>query len=222
MADLKNIDSLDLLKELSRRGGHPGAVADAVLLCARKSEDYNQGMGHADIHSVDRSSYFPFGAVSHAQMLHTKAQRFNSLVQRVMRGEEPNYEGLRDTALDIINYAGFAAADRRLAQTKLNPCGFSDADRRFVVPDEDDLPRPSQAWSPGVQLEAAAGGPRIPCSARELELEQLLLWVMGYDVQLSGLPDFHVACEAPIGRYAWRYAWRTALRAKLESMGMKL
>lgn len=104
------ISSMEILEELKNRGGHPGALAEAALLCARKSADYNQGMGHLDIHNVDRSSYFPFGAVSYAQMLHTKAQRFNSLVQKQMNGGEPNFEGLRDTALDIINYAGFFVA----------------------------------------------------------------------------------------------------------------
>ena len=110
---LVEVSSEDLLGELQRRGGHPGALAEAAMLCARKSADYNQGMGHLDIHAVDRSSYFPFGAVSYAQMLHTKSQRFNSLVRKQMDGGEPNFEGLRDTALDLINYAGFfiAAAD---------------------------------------------------------------------------------------------------------------
>lgn len=109
---LAEVSSVELLEELARRGGHPGAVAEAVLLCAKKSADYNQGMGHDDIHSVDRSSYFPFGAVSYAQMLHTKTQRFNSLVTKILNGGQPNFEGLRDTALDIINYAGFFAADK--------------------------------------------------------------------------------------------------------------
>lgn len=109
---LENVESTLLLEELARRGGHPGAVAEAVLLCAKKSADYNQGMGHEDIHNVDRTAYFPFGAVSYAQMLHTKTQRFNSIVKKVLSGGEPNFEGLRDTALDIINYAGFFAADK--------------------------------------------------------------------------------------------------------------
>ena len=113
---LAEVSSVELLEELIRRGGHPGAVAEAVLLCAKKSADYNQGMGHEDIHTVDRSSYFPFGAVSYAQMLHTKSQRFNSLVAKQLNGEQPNFEGLRDTALDIINYAGFFIADE-------NACG---------------------------------------------------------------------------------------------------
>lgn len=95
-----------LLKELEKRGGHPGAVASAVLLCVKKSEDYNHGKGE-DPHFVDRSNYFPFGLASYAHMIHTKSQRFVTLVQKQQSGKEVNFEGLRDTALDIINYAGF-------------------------------------------------------------------------------------------------------------------
>lgn len=101
------IPSRVLLEELRRRGGHPGALAEAALLCIKKSADYNQGSGHEDIHAVDRSPYFPFGAASYAQMLHTKSTRFVSLVKK---GGPAEFEGLRDTALDIINYAGFYIA----------------------------------------------------------------------------------------------------------------
>lgn len=106
---LKESTTVELLTELAERGGHPGEVARAVLLCIEKSRDYNHGKDQ-NPHDVDRSNYFPFGAVSYAQMLHTKCQRFNSLVQRELDGQEPNFEGLRDTALDIINYAGFYLA----------------------------------------------------------------------------------------------------------------
>lgn len=112
--DLTTVDSVELLQELSRRGGHPGAVADAVLLCLQKSADYNQGMGFDNMHTVNREVYFPFKEVSYAQMLHTKAQRFNSIVLKTFNGGAPNFEGLRDTAFDMINYAGFFLADRRL------------------------------------------------------------------------------------------------------------
>lgn len=109
---LEGIDSVLLLEELSRRGGHPGAVADAVLLCIRKSADYNFGEPE-DPHAVNRDGYFPLGLASHAQMLHTKAERFMSLTKKILGGGEANFEGLRDTALDLINYSGFFLADKR-------------------------------------------------------------------------------------------------------------
>jgi hypothetical protein len=97
----------ELFEEISKRGGHPGALADAALLCIRKSEDYNQGMGIEDIHRVNRDSYFPFGLMSYAQVLHTKTQRLNSLA--IKGAAATNFESATDTMLDIINYAGFAA-----------------------------------------------------------------------------------------------------------------
>lgn len=104
---LAECSTVDLLEELEARGGHPGALAKAALLCIRKSQDYNHGSKDQDPHRVDRTEYFPFGTVSYAQMIHTKALRFNSLTLKEMQGGESNFEGLLDTALDIINYAGF-------------------------------------------------------------------------------------------------------------------
>ena len=113
LAALAEVPSEILLQALAERGGHPGVLAQAALLAAKKSSDYDKGAaGYGDIHNVDRTPYFPFGAVSYAQMLHTKSVRFNSIVKKILDGAEPNFEGLRDTALDIINYAGFFAADK--------------------------------------------------------------------------------------------------------------
>lgn len=107
----ENESTIGMLRLIERRGGHPGALAKAALLTITKSQDYNDGGYVESIHSIDRASYFPFGIVSYAQMLHTKAQRFNQLVKNVTAGRTPNHDGLRDTALDIINYAGFFIAD---------------------------------------------------------------------------------------------------------------
>ena len=74
MPNLKNVDSITLLEELASRGGHPAALAEAALLCAKKTHDYNFEGGEINIHNVDRSNYFPFGNISYAQMLHTKTQ----------------------------------------------------------------------------------------------------------------------------------------------------
>jgi hypothetical protein len=106
------LSTVEMLQELSIRGGHPGALADAALLCAKKSADYNHGASQ-NLHTIDRTGYFPFGAVSYAQMLHTKSERFVSITRKVAEGKDVNFEGLNDTALDIINYAGFFLADTR-------------------------------------------------------------------------------------------------------------
>jgi hypothetical protein len=109
---IKELSTEELLGELANRGGHPGALADAALLCIRKSQDYNHGQT-VNPHLVDRTGYFPFGAVSYAQMIHTKSERFVSITKKSLDGGTINFEGLADTALDIINYAGFFLADPR-------------------------------------------------------------------------------------------------------------
>ena len=93
---MKNETTEALLLELSSRGGHAAVLADAALLAIRKSQDYNS-------ENMEVASYFPFGVMSYAQMIHIKAMRFVSLSTK----ENVNYEGLRDTALDLINYSAF-------------------------------------------------------------------------------------------------------------------
>lgn len=74
---------------------------EVTQIAIKKSEDYNNGNGQP----ASRAQYFPFGLLSYAQMLHTKAQRLNSLAQQ---DKTPNNESIRDTLLDMINYATFA------------------------------------------------------------------------------------------------------------------
>ena len=109
---LDTVSSEQLLQALAERGGHPGALARAALLCLRKSQDYN-GL-NINIHTIDRSNYFPFGALSYAQMIHTKSQRFVNLTKTGDIGV--HFEGLEDTALDLINYAGFYIASLEMAE----------------------------------------------------------------------------------------------------------
>ena len=70
-------------------------VAPAMLLVAKKGDDYNTG---PTLHQ-----YFPFGDFSYIQMIHLKALRLVSIVDKV----EPNYEGKLDTVYDLINYCVF-------------------------------------------------------------------------------------------------------------------
>ncbi len=106
---LKDASVGELLHALKAKGGTFAAVADAQLLVLKKSNDYNRSeLDVADQHSA-RDVYFPFGHASYAQMLHVKSQRINSLVDAELKGRPTNFEGLRDTALDLINYASFLA-----------------------------------------------------------------------------------------------------------------
>ena len=72
-------------------------VQPAIEIVAKKHEDYGDDV-------LGLKSYFPFGLKSHVQMLHVKTQRLVSLAQD---GRVPNYESLKDTLYDQINYAVF-------------------------------------------------------------------------------------------------------------------
>lgn len=87
-----------MLLDLYRRGGAAGALGEAGLLFERKGRDYNTGFG--------RDDYFPMGLQSYAQMVWVKAMRLLSFA-RAPRAEV--HEKIRDTLLDLINYAAFAA-----------------------------------------------------------------------------------------------------------------
>lgn len=92
-------DNLAALKQaLESANDIPKAVSDALALCAKKSGDYNKHTG--------RDAYFPLGLPSYAQMIHTKAMR---LVNLAATRAEPNFESVRDTCLDLINYSWFLA-----------------------------------------------------------------------------------------------------------------
>lgn len=108
---LQLLKTRDLLRELGHRSGQFAAVVDALLLVMKKSADYN---GAELIDDAQRDGYFPLGAASYVQMIHTKSQRLLQLVRNDLEGKPPNHESARDSCLDIINYASFFA--ERLAR----------------------------------------------------------------------------------------------------------
>lgn len=92
---------------------HLSPVAiEAAKLRAKKSQDYRSAES-----DVTLKDYFPFGELSHAQMIWTKALRIRSIAKQVydarILGEEHtiNFEGLRDSIVDLHNYVNFAAED---------------------------------------------------------------------------------------------------------------
>lgn len=89
------VEDLKLFKKMSP------VFKEVTKIAIKKSEDYNNG----NAQPASRAQYFPFGLLSYAQMLHTKSQRLNSLAQQ---DKTPNNESIRDTLLDMINYATFA------------------------------------------------------------------------------------------------------------------
>ena len=99
MSDLSKIDYGEELTRL-----HP-AFSTAQRLLNLKEQDY----GEPD---NAKKEYFPFGDKSYVTMVHTKAKRLVNLVEQ-MDEREPNFEGIDDTIIDIINYAAFYYAFRK-------------------------------------------------------------------------------------------------------------
>jgi phosphoribosyl-ATP pyrophosphohydrolase len=75
---------------------------EITKLRAAKGEDYNNVPG-------GRDAYFPFGHQSYGHMLNTKGLRLMSLLRSMGEGKQPNFEGIRDTVRDLVNYGAFYA-----------------------------------------------------------------------------------------------------------------
>lgn len=73
----------------------PEAMVKANKLMMMKARDYNS-------ETVSQDDYFPFGLQSYMQMINMKTNRLMSLT--VNKGT-PNFESMRDSLLDLINYA---------------------------------------------------------------------------------------------------------------------
>lgn len=96
--ETRSPSTLMLLSALKERGGAAGALGEAGLLFESKGQDYNTGF--------KRDDYFPLGLGSYAQMIYVKALR---LVSFSAFKRSVKHEAVRDTALDLINYAAFLA-----------------------------------------------------------------------------------------------------------------
>lgn len=90
---------------MMRESGDPllRVFADAFSICQQRASDYNDLTAPT---GITRDMYFPLGLPSYAQMLHVKSTRLLSLAA-VKRGTKG--ESVKDTALDMINYAAFLA-----------------------------------------------------------------------------------------------------------------
>lgn len=100
---VRPLSSRNLLAIIAERGGALKALAEAGMIALKKGEDYNN-TGKAP--GEERDVYFPLGLPSYAQMIHVKATR---LVSFAAAPRDAKHESVRDTALDIINYASFLA-----------------------------------------------------------------------------------------------------------------
>ena len=86
--------SIDVLKE-----------AEAIQL--KKSNDYQNPVSR-----VRQADYYPRGCATISDIMMGKCLRIQSVLESMENDPEyvPNFESLRDSALDLINYASFFVA----------------------------------------------------------------------------------------------------------------
>jgi len=81
-------------------------LAEARNIQIEKNQDYQN-----DVSTVELADYFPRGVVSLADVLHVKTLRIRAVIDVAQAtGEDPKFESLRDSLLDLINYASFTVA----------------------------------------------------------------------------------------------------------------
>lgn len=80
-------------------------LLEASMMQFKKNADYgSQASG------IKRGDYFIHGLDDFEYELNKKHLRFRSLIAKLRNNEEPNYESIQDTSLDIINYHSFVVA----------------------------------------------------------------------------------------------------------------
>lgn len=89
-----------------RHAMHP-VLVEAAQLLIKKSLDYGSAMD-----DYSKATYMPFGHHSYIHMLHTKLGRIRSVsgVDGHGKDRKVNFESLRDSVIDLINYGAFYAA----------------------------------------------------------------------------------------------------------------
>ena len=99
-------------------------LKDAAALKEAKSVDYQGGMW-------TEADYFPFGNYSYMHMIHTKYLRMRNIMEK----QNPNFESLEDTLIDMINYCAMYAA--AIENAKLEAQDGSTQDQGLGTPGQD-------------------------------------------------------------------------------------
>lgn len=81
-------------------------LAQAAKLYRKKSQDYRSKAS-----GIKHSEFYPQGVKTIHDILHGKMLRAKSLIANIESNQpSPNFESLKDTFIDIINYAAFACS----------------------------------------------------------------------------------------------------------------
>lgn len=87
---------------------HPKDILlEAISIQEKKSADYQSAVS-----SVKQADYYLRGIDSIYDMMNTKMLRIRSVMDKLRDKdkEDPNFESLVDSAIDLINYTSFFAA----------------------------------------------------------------------------------------------------------------
>lgn len=82
-------------------------LQECAEIQSKKSKDYQ-----SDVSSVEQADYYVNGVSTIYDIMWAKMLRIKSIQETVQRDpdHEPNFEGLRDSVVDLINYASFYGA----------------------------------------------------------------------------------------------------------------
>jgi hypothetical protein len=94
-------------KKVATTTGAEEFLQECIDLMRRKSRDYQNPSS-----SVRQIDYYPSGIMTIIDIIQGKILRMRSVAE-AMRSDpdyNPNFESLRDSCMDMVNYASFAAA----------------------------------------------------------------------------------------------------------------
>lgn len=90
----------------SKKKASVKVLDECIELQLAKSKDYQN-----EASTVMQADYYPRGIESIYDMMNTKMLRLRSIMDAMQSSDhKPNFESLRDTAKDLINYTSFYAA----------------------------------------------------------------------------------------------------------------
>ena len=95
---------------MTKQYSRPSAniLLEAAELQEKKGQDYNNATS-----SVQQADYYPRGVWSILDIVNAKYLRMVSVLETMEQGGKANFESVEDSAIDLINYASFAAAYMR-------------------------------------------------------------------------------------------------------------
>ncbi len=80
-------------------------LRDCITLQNRKGADYQ-----SKVSDIKQAEYYLHGSWTIYDTMHAKMLRLKSVLSKAEAGEDLNFESIKDSCMDLINYASFLAA----------------------------------------------------------------------------------------------------------------